>query len=96
MAKQKKRKPTMKDVARLAGVSQTTVSFVINNNTNVSIPEETKERVWAAVLELGYRLRFRPGCDAAAPKVFAGVFRYKHPADTEERTGATKPRAVSP
>jgi LacI family transcriptional regulator len=45
----------MKDVARLAGVSQTTVSFVINKNTNVSIPEETKDRVWAAVLELGYR-----------------------------------------
>jgi len=55
MAESKKRKPTMKDVAKLAGVSQTTVSFVINKNTNASIPEETKERVWAAILELGYR-----------------------------------------
>ena len=55
MPKPKKRKPTMKDVAQLAGVSQTTVSFVINKNTNVSIPEETKDRVWAAILELGYR-----------------------------------------
>ena len=45
----------MKDVAKLAGVSQTTVSFVINNNPDIKIPAETKERVWAAVLELGYR-----------------------------------------
>lgn len=45
----------MKDVAKLAGVSQTTVSFVINNHPEFNIPEETKERVWAAVLELGYR-----------------------------------------
>jgi LacI family transcriptional regulator len=55
MAKQGKRKPTMKDVAQLAGVSQTTVSFVINKNPDVSIPDETKNRVWAAILELGYR-----------------------------------------
>lgn len=45
----------MNDVARRAGVSQTTVSFVINNTPNVSIPDETRERVWAAVAELGYR-----------------------------------------
>jgi LacI family transcriptional regulator len=44
----------MKDVARLAGVSQTTVSFVINE-TAAGIPPETRERVWAAVEELGYR-----------------------------------------
>lgn len=55
MSNLKKRKPTMKDVAKLAGVSQTTVSFVINKNPDISIPEETRERVWAAVLELGYR-----------------------------------------
>jgi LacI family transcriptional regulator, galactose operon repressor len=50
-----KRAPTMNDVARLAGVSQTTVSFVLNKTPNVSIPEETRERVWAAVEKLGYR-----------------------------------------
>jgi LacI family transcriptional regulator len=50
-----KRAPTMNDVARLAGVSQTTVSFVVNNAPNVSIPEETRERVLAAVEKLGYR-----------------------------------------
>jgi len=50
-----KRSPTMTDVAKLAGVSQTTVSFVINNRQDIHIAEETKVRVWEAVEELGYR-----------------------------------------
>ena len=45
----------MKDVAKLAGVSQTTVSFVFNDMPDMGIPDETKERVWEAVKELGYR-----------------------------------------
>ena len=45
----------MKDVADLAGVSRTTVSFVLNNVPDSNIPEATQERVWAAVEELGYR-----------------------------------------
>jgi len=44
---------TIKDVARLAGVSTATVSYVINNSAPVS--EETRKRVLAAVAELGYR-----------------------------------------
>lgn len=47
--------PSMNDVAALAGVSQTTVSFVVNNVADANIPQETHERVWAAVRELGYR-----------------------------------------
>ncbi len=54
--KPKKRKaPSMYDVARLAGVSQTTVSFVINKVPNSNISQETSDRVWAAVEELGWR-----------------------------------------
>ncbi len=45
----------MHDVARLAGVSQTTVSFVVNSVASANIPEETQARVWAAIKELGYR-----------------------------------------
>jgi len=45
----------MRDVARVAGVSQTTVSFVINDVPEVHIPQATRERVWAAVTRLGYR-----------------------------------------
>jgi transcriptional regulator with XRE-family HTH domain len=46
--------PTQTDVARLAGVSRTTVSYVLSNNTSVSIPEETRERIWKAAAKLNY------------------------------------------
>ncbi|HRN68568.1 MAG TPA: LacI family DNA-binding transcriptional regulator [Promineifilum sp.] len=49
------RRPSMSDVARLAGVSQTTVSFILNDTPGSNIPLETRERVLAAVHELGYR-----------------------------------------
>ena len=50
-----KTKITMKDVARHAGVSQSTVSRVLSgNDAGIAIGEETKERVQAAVKELGY------------------------------------------
>ncbi len=43
----------MNDVAKMAGVSQTTVSFVINGNPE--IPDETKEKVLAVIAQLDYR-----------------------------------------
>jgi LacI family transcriptional regulator len=49
------RLPTMADVAREAGVSSTTVSFVINNRLDQSISELTRRRVLDAVELLGYR-----------------------------------------
>jgi len=45
----------MADVGRLAGVSATTVSFVINARPGEVIRPETRQRVLAAVHELGYR-----------------------------------------
>jgi LacI family transcriptional regulator len=45
----------MRDVARAAGVSQTTVSFVINDVPDAHISRATRERVRAAVERLGYR-----------------------------------------
>jgi LacI family transcriptional regulator len=45
----------MNDVADLAGVSQTSVSLVLNNAPNANIPVETRERIMRAVAELGYR-----------------------------------------
>ena len=47
---------TMRDIARAAGVSQSTVSRVLNDApTQVPIAAETRERVMAAARELGYR-----------------------------------------
>lgn len=45
--------PTIREVAQKAGVSYTTVSHVINNTRRVSTP--VRERVLAAMQELGYR-----------------------------------------
>jgi DNA-binding LacI/PurR family transcriptional regulator len=47
------RQPVMADVARLAGVSQKTVSRVINDAPNVR--ENVRERVHQAIADLGYR-----------------------------------------
>ncbi len=55
MANPAKKRPSMQDVAHRAGVSRTTASFVINNVNGAGIPEETRQRVWDAVKELGYR-----------------------------------------
>jgi LacI family transcriptional regulator len=48
------RKVTSKQVAKLAGVSQTTVSFVLNNVEGANISEETRQRVFEAARELNY------------------------------------------
>ncbi|NOZ27797.1 MAG: LacI family transcriptional regulator [Chloroflexi bacterium] len=51
------KRPTQADVARLAGVSRATVSYVINGRTDrsVSITEETRQRVLWAIEQLGYQ-----------------------------------------
>ena len=48
--------PTMKDVARLAGVSPQTVSIVVNKKPGIS--KATRARVMEAIDELQYRPRF--------------------------------------
>ena len=46
----------MSDVARLAGVSRTAVSFVLNNHVfSANIPAETKDRILEAAKKLSYR-----------------------------------------
>ncbi|MFD4605789.1 LacI family DNA-binding transcriptional regulator [Streptomyces sp. NPDC058464] len=50
------------DVARAAGVSPTTVSYVLNDRPGQSIPEETRRRV----VEAAQRLNYRPHASARA------------------------------
>jgi DNA-binding LacI/PurR family transcriptional regulator len=45
---------TSSQVAKLAGVSRTTVSFVLNDVPHMGISEETRERVLSAARQLGY------------------------------------------
>src|SRR5690606_14955299 len=52
----KRPQPTMYDVAKLAGVSQPTVSRVLHpTKTTPRISDETRQRVLDAVEKLGYR-----------------------------------------
>jgi LacI family transcriptional regulator len=55
MKTRKRRSPTIGDVARLAGVSPTTVSFVLNEVAGSGISEATTTRVRATARELRYR-----------------------------------------
>ncbi len=49
-----RRRVTMKDVARHAGVSQPTVSFVLNDRRDVSVAPETRARILRSAEELHY------------------------------------------
>ena len=51
-----KKKVTSSDVAKRAGVSQATVSMVLNKKYNVSFSKEVIQKVEAAAGELGYEL----------------------------------------
>ncbi|MEV0486886.1 LacI family DNA-binding transcriptional regulator [Streptomyces sp. NPDC050508] len=48
-------RPTSRDVARLAGVSHTAVSFVFNGRADGNLSPATQERIRQAATQLGYR-----------------------------------------
>lgn len=50
----KMKKVTMSDIASAAGVSQSTVSLVLNGSTSVKIAETTQKKVLDTAQELGY------------------------------------------
>ena len=55
MAEQLRRRPTLADVARLAGVDASLVSRVLRNDPRGFASAETRERIRAAAQEVGYR-----------------------------------------
>ncbi|PFG43043.1 LacI family transcriptional regulator [Isoptericola jiangsuensis] len=55
MARRAKKQATMWDVATLAGVSQATVSLVLNGAHDGRVSAKTRDRVMAAATELDYR-----------------------------------------
>ncbi|CBK73952.1 Transcriptional regulators [Butyrivibrio fibrisolvens 16/4] len=48
------KKVTIKDVAREAGVSVATVSYVVNGRTDLKISDETRKRVLQVINLLNY------------------------------------------
>jgi LacI family transcriptional regulator len=65
------KRPTQTDVANLAGVSRTTVSYVLNKRSggNIRITERTRQKVLQAAEELGYEP------NAAARNLRSGLSR---------------------
>jgi LacI family transcriptional regulator len=49
-------RPTMTDVARIAGVSQSSVSLVLNQMSGARISPDTQQRVFDAARQVGYKL----------------------------------------
>ena len=78
---------TIKDVARLAGVSTSTVSRVCNNNPAIS--RETQERVRKAMAELGYEPA-APAESQPQPLKMIGIVLHPTEQDAYENTFALK------
>ncbi|TCL69391.1 LacI family transcriptional regulator [Hydrogenispora ethanolica] len=57
-----KRIPTMYDVAMVAGVSVATVSHVLNPESDKYVSDELRQRILAAVQDLGYRPNILARC----------------------------------
>lgn len=66
-------RPTMMDVAALAGVSQATVSLVLNEIAGARLTETTRNRVQQAARDLGYQLVRRGPRRTAAEQTLIGV-----------------------
>lgn len=60
-----KKRVSSKDVAKEAGVSQATVSYVLNNKKEISIKPETRE----AVIEAAKKLNYHPNLIAKSMKI---------------------------
>lgn len=68
----KLQRPSMADVAEIAGCSQSTVSVILNNTPGFKISPSTAERVLKAAEELGYRdqKRHKPVSKKTLPLAF--------------------------
>ncbi len=69
-----KKKVTSTDIARAAGVSQSTVSMVLNKKYNVSFTKETIEKVERTARELGYLPQKRKGRKSGKKEKLLVVF----------------------
>lgn len=77
---QTRKRPTQSDVARLAGVSRATVSFVLNDTSgggNIPIGEETRRRVLEAARSLNYSPDPVARMLARGSNALIGVFSYE-------------------
>jgi len=69
---------TQRKIAELAGVSQSTVSLVLNGDTTARIPEETRQRVLEVIRETTYVADPAARRLAGVGNRLIGVFTYEH------------------
>ncbi|MGB3337396.1 MAG: LacI family DNA-binding transcriptional regulator [Devosia sp.] len=72
--KAQRRRVTMTDVAKAAGCSQATVSFVLNRTAGMKLSQQTRDRVTEAARALGY-------VSSSFPAQTAGLSAQAHPVD---------------
>jgi len=71
------KRPRQADIARLAGVSQGTVSLIVNGRSDVQIAEETRQRVLDAVEQLGYAVNPAARSLAGGSNRLLGVYTFE-------------------
>ena len=76
----RRRKVTSYDIAREAGVSQTTVSLVLNNSEKANISDEVRQRVIRVAKELNYPIISR------LSDLYSSISLSLSPVDTDMRT----------
>ena len=74
-------RPTQKDIALAAGVSQAAVSMVLNKSETPSVPQATRARILKLAGELGYQPNHPARMSAQRPHHGAGLrhSRYHQP-----------------
>jgi LacI family transcriptional regulator len=69
-------RPTMTDIAKIVGVSQSTVSLVLNHIDGAKLSQATRDRVIEVARDLGYQLTRRASAPVSAPANARNVIVY--------------------
>lgn len=72
---------TIKDIANLAGVSPASVSRILNNDPTLSVPMQTRQKVFNAAKELGYEKKKRKNDDT---NMVIGIIQWLSPIQETE------------
>jgi DNA-binding LacI/PurR family transcriptional regulator len=87
MDAQPRKRPTQADVGRLAQVSPAVVSAVVNGRGGgVRVSDQTAERVWEAIRQLGYVPNVAARTLAGGRNNIVGVFTYETAFPTEAKS----------
>lgn len=69
-----KKKVTLRDIAKAAGVSVATVSYIINNRDDQSISEATRKKVLQMINLYGYKVNFHAKSISSGKTNIVGIY----------------------